>query len=81
MSVVCRVHVDIRPDILDPQGKAILRALHMLGYDEVENARVGRSITLELKGDRAALEERVKAMAASLLANPVTENVRFEWPA
>lgn len=81
MNVICRVHVDIRPDILDPQGKAILRALHMLGYDEVENVRVGRSITLELKGERAALEERVKAMAASLLVNPVTENVRFEWPA
>lgn len=81
MTVSCRVHVDLRPDILDPQGKAILRALHMLGYDEVAGARVGRTITLELRGDRTALEPRVEAMAKALLANPVTENVRFEWPA
>jgi phosphoribosylformylglycinamidine synthase len=78
----CLVHVDLRPDILDPQGKAVLHALHSLGYGEVSDVRVGKTIALSLEGnDRAQLEIRVKAMAEQLLANPIVENFRIEWPA
>lgn len=78
----CRVLVELRPDILDPQGKAVLRALHVLGYDEVRDARIGKVVTLELDGrDRAQLEARVRELSAALLANPVIENFDVEWPA
>ena len=78
----CVVHVELRPDILDPEGKAILQALHRLGYDEVAGARVGKRISLELAGDnKDELEERVEAMCKQLLANPVIEDFRIEWPA
>lgn len=78
----CHVHVELRPDILDPQGKAILHALQALGYSEVQDARLAKTIQLVLNGDdKIALEARVKAMAEQLLANPVIENFRIEWPA
>lgn len=80
-AVKAIVHVELREDILDPQGRAVLHALHSLGYNEVTGVRIGKAIHLTLSGDRAALEARVDAMAKALLANPVIENYRIEWPA
>ena len=78
----CTVTVTLRPDILDPQGKAILHALHTLGHEMVEDARVGKVITLELGEPRSAeLEQRVQRMAEALLANPVIEDFSVEWHA
>jgi len=74
------VHVALRAEILDPEGRAIAHALHSLGYTEVREARVGKTITLTLDGDdRDALHTRVDAMAKELLANPVIENFEVEW--
>lgn len=78
--MICKVHVGLRPDILDPEGKAILGALHRMGYGEVTEARVGKEIALTLEGtDRADLEARVDEMCRQLLANPVIEDYRIEW--
>lgn len=78
----CYVHVELRPDILDPQGKAILHALQALGYSEVQDVRLAKTIQLVLNaGDKKLLQTRVQAMAEQLLANPVIENFRVEWPA
>ena len=73
------VYITPKPDILDPQGKAVGNALRDLGYDEVQNVRVGRYITLELKprpgeDSRARLEE----MCRRLLANINVESYRIE---
>ncbi len=80
--MICTVHVELRDDILDPEGKAILHALHSLGYDEVSDARVGKVIQLQISGDnRDDLAPRVEEMCKQLLANPVIENYEIEWPA
>lgn len=73
------VYVTPKPDILDPQGKAVGNALRELGYDEVEDVRIGRYITLQLTprpGEevRARLEE----MCRRLLANINVESYRIE---
>lgn len=76
----CTVTVTLRPDILDPQGKAILHALHSLGHDMVRDVRVGKVITLDLDEARSeAMESRVQEMSEALLANPVIENFSIEW--
>ena len=74
-----KVHVMLKPGVLDVQGKAIEGALHGLGFGGVSEVRVGRVIELELKADSAeAAEAEVKAMCERLLANPVIESWRSE---
>ena len=70
-----KIEVKLKPVVLDPQGKTILSALHNLGYDEVEETRVGKLIELRLKdSDEDTVKERVKEMCKKLLANPVIED-------
>ena len=79
MSTKAKVHVFLKPGVLDVQGKAVEAALHGLGWDGVENVRVGRLIEFDLgEGDRAAAEAQVKAMCDKLLANTVIEGYRVE---
>jgi phosphoribosylformylglycinamidine synthase len=74
---VARVVVDVmlKPEILDPQGQAVARALPQLGLTGVRDVRIGKRIEIELDGeaDEAALD-RVRAFADQLLANPVIED-------
>jgi phosphoribosylformylglycinamidine synthase PurS subunit len=80
---MARVVVDVmlKPEILDPQGKAVTGALPRLGFEGVRDVRQGKRFELELDGevDEQRLDE-VHSMAATLLANPVIEDftVRVE---
>ena len=74
-----RVHISLKPGVLDPQGQAIGNALKGLGFDGVGEVRQGKLIELELAdGDPAALRARVEDMCRQLLANPVIENYAIE---
>ena len=69
------VHVRRRPDIADPQGTTVGRALRDLGYQSVEKVRINRTIELDVQGtDPAAIEAEVRTMCERLLANPVIED-------
>ncbi|HET9171148.1 MAG TPA: phosphoribosylformylglycinamidine synthase subunit PurS [Actinospica sp.] len=76
---MARVVVDVmlKPEILDPQGQAVNRALPRLGFDGVVDVRQGKRFEVELTGpaDEAALA-RVREMAEKLLANTVIEEYR-----
>jgi len=65
----------LKPEILDPQGQAIARALPRLGFADVSAVRQGKRFEIELDGpaDEAALAE-VRKMAGTLLANTVIED-------
>ena len=73
-----RVVVEVmpKPEILDPQGKAVARALPRLGFTGVSEVRQGKRFELELDGEATpeALEE-VRRAAETLLSNPVIEDV------
>jgi phosphoribosylformylglycinamidine synthase subunit PurS len=73
-----KVYVTLKRGVLDPQGQAVARSLVRLGFDEVKGARIGKYIELELTGDRAAAEQRLKEMCERLLANTVIEEYRYE---
>jgi phosphoribosylformylglycinamidine synthase len=74
-----RVQVMLRPDILDPQGKAIGNALAALGFGGIGEVRQGKLIELELsETDPARTLEQVEAMCKQLLANPVIEDYAIE---
>jgi phosphoribosylformylglycinamidine synthase subunit PurS len=74
-----RIHITLKPGVLDPQGAAIAHALGNLGFAGVREARQGKYIELELdEADRARAEASVRAMCDKLLANTVIENYRVE---
>ena len=74
-----RIHVTLKPGVLDPQGKAIGNALHSLGFAGVGEVRQGKFIELELnETDAAKAKAQVKAMCEQLLANTVIENYAIE---
>jgi phosphoribosylformylglycinamidine synthase len=77
--VRAKVHVFLKPGVLDVQGKAIEHALQGLGFADVSKVRVGKTIELDLStDDRAVAEAEAKAMADRLLANTVIESYRVE---
>jgi phosphoribosylformylglycinamidine synthase PurS subunit len=77
--VKAKIHVTLKQGILDPQGKAIEHALATLGYNAVNNVRVGKYMELELKEtEKAKAEAQVKAMCEKLLANTIIEEYKYE---
>jgi phosphoribosylformylglycinamidine synthase len=74
-----KIFVSLKHGVLDPQGKAIERSLHTLGYNEVEDVRMGKYVELNIEApSRDAAESRIREMCDKLLANPVIEDYRFE---
>jgi phosphoribosylformylglycinamidine synthase PurS subunit len=77
--VKARVLVRLKPGILDVQGVSVQRALHGLGFTEVEALRVGKVLELEVPGTNPeAARRRVEEMCSRLLANPVIEDFTVE---
>ena len=69
------VHVTLKPDVLDPQGKAIQRAAVSLGYDAVLGVRQGKLFEIRLDGrDEEKARSLVAELSSKLLANPVIES-------
>ena len=80
--VKVRVHVTLKPGVLDPQGKAIHSALDTLGFGSVTGVRQGKFLEIELaENDPERARREVEAMCEKLLANTVIENYSVELDA
>jgi len=66
-----KVYIRLKEGVLDVQGQVVLRALRNLGFEEVENVRIGKLIEMEINNPS---EERIKEMCERMLANPVVED-------
>ena len=74
-NIRARITVYPRPDILDPQGKAIGAALGRLGFRQVHEVRAGKSFDVQLEGvEPGTAGDVLEKMSRELLANPVTED-------
>jgi phosphoribosylformylglycinamidine synthase len=74
---VARIIVDVhlKPEILDPQGRAVQGALGRLGLGAVSSVRQGKQFVIDIDGELdAETEEHLHALADSLLCNPVIED-------
>jgi len=82
MATKVRVYVTLKRGVLDPQGSAVGRALRTMGYDEVEDVRLGKYLEVTLKDGlhEADARTRLDEMCRKLLANTVIEDYRFEEP-
>ncbi len=80
MATKVRVYVTLKRGVLDPQGSAVGRALRTMGYDEVDDVRLGKYIEVTLKDGipEADAKRRLDEMCKKLLANTVIEDYRFE---
>ena len=69
------VNVALKPEILDPQGRAVHGALGRLGLTGVSDVRQGKQFVLDVDGEiDAAKLEQINIIASSLLSNPVIED-------
>lgn len=78
-----KVVVDVmpKPEILDPQGKAVLGALPRLGFSGVTEVRQGKRFELDVAGEITDdVLAQVREMAETLLSNPVIENYAVSVP-
>ena len=73
IRVKARVLIRPKEGILDPQGKAVEKALPALGFDGIDNVRIGRLVELEAD-DPGQLE----SLCEKLLANPLIEDFEVE---
>ena len=74
-----KIYITLKSGVLDPQGKTVHHALTSLGFDEVQDVRMGKYVELELENEaKPVAEKRVREMCEKLLANTVIEAYRFE---
>lgn len=71
--MLARVLIRPKAGVVDPQGRAVERALPTLGFEGVENVRVGRMVELQIE-DPDALAD----LCEKLLANPLIEDYEIE---
>ncbi len=74
-----KIYVTLRPSVLDPAGTAVQSGLKHMGYENVEQVRIGKYVEVKLTAeDESAARTQLDRMCDQLLANPVIENYRFE---
>lgn len=74
-----KIYVTLRPSVLDPAGTAVQSGLKHMGYETVEQVRIGKYIELMLSSkDETTARQQLERMCGELLANPVIENYRFD---
>ena len=74
-----RVHITLKPGVLDPQGKAVAQALAALGFEGVSAVRQGKVLDIDLaETDPARSRQAVGRMCERLLANPVIEDYEID---
>lgn len=69
-----KVIVTPKAAVLDPQGAAVREAMQHLGMPEVKNVRIGKYLEIDLDGQGAEVEERLRKLCRDLLSNPVIED-------
>ncbi|TWO23939.1 phosphoribosylformylglycinamidine synthase subunit PurS [Campylobacter insulaenigrae] len=73
MKVV--VNITLKNGVLDPQGKAIEKALHSLDFNNISNVKTSKQITFDIdKNDKNEVLKQTDAMCKELLANVVIED-------
>ena len=75
-----KVYVNLKPGVLDPQGKAIQHSVELLGFSGIADIRQGKYFELALDNSvsEAEAKESVARMAREVLSNPIIEDYRVE---
>ncbi|HBD9006245.1 TPA: phosphoribosylformylglycinamidine synthase subunit PurS [Campylobacter jejuni] len=72
------VNISLKNGVLDPQGKAVEKALHSLNFNSVKEVKIAKQIKISLdEKDEKLAKEQVKKMCEELLVNSVIEDYEF----
>ncbi len=72
------VIVKRRPSILDPQGKAVEQGAKLLGFNNIQQTRIGKYIEFFVNvDDKTLAEKEINEYCSKLLANPIMEDFEF----
>ena len=77
--MLAKIHITLKKDVLDPQGKVIANSLSDLGFEGIQSVRQGKYIEIILDGDnKDAAANKLNQMCEKLLANLVIEDYSLE---
>lgn len=77
--MLAKIHISLKKDVLDPQGKVIANSLNTLGFDTVQNVRQGKYIEINLdEENKESALKKINEMCEKLLANLVIEDYSVE---
>ena len=77
--MLAKIHITLKKDVVDPQGKVIANSLSDLGFDGIQSVRQGKYIEILLEGDdKDAANSKLNQMCEKLLANLVIEDYSVE---
>ena len=72
--------IDVMPlkALLDPQGKVVKQSMHKIGFEAVEDVRIGKHITLEIEAENIDIaKQKVDESCQKILINPIMEGYEF----
>ena len=73
------IYITLKDGIHDPQGQAVQQSLQTLGFEMVQDVRMGKFLEVDLKEmEHEAAEAIIKSLCQKLLANMVIEDFRYE---
>lgn len=75
-----KVYVNLKPGVLDPQGKAIQHSVELLGFSGIADVRQGKyfEIALDTAIDKESARASIEKMAREVLSNPIIEDYSVE---
>ena len=74
-----KVTVMLKKGVSDPEGANTLKALHLLGFDNVKNAKTIRTYIFNIEGsNKEVLKKNVEQMCQRLLTNPVIHDYEID---
>ena len=75
-----KVYVNLKPGVLDPQGKAIQHSVELLGFTGIADVRQGKYFEISLDGSQEVQQAlvAVEKIAREVLSNPIIEDYRVE---
>jgi len=79
LQYTAQIYVTLRPSVLDPAGVAVQSGIKQLGYENIDQVRIGKYIQLNLQAaSEAEASQQLHQVCDRLLTNPVIENYRFD---
>lgn len=73
-----KVYVTYKESVLDPQGEAVKGAVHRMGYEEIEEIRIGKYFEIKIAENECPVEEMIENICDKLLANVNMETYHYE---
>ncbi|MCK9255073.1 MAG: phosphoribosylformylglycinamidine synthase subunit PurS [Bacteroidales bacterium] len=78
MKFLAQINIMPQKALLDPQGKAVMSSAKKIGFDTVNNIRIGKHIEVEIEAkDKQNAADLIDDLCKKILTNPIVESYNF----